>query len=93
MNIDGWIPREMILGPEAEMRVPAEFIVQMDKTANPPMFFYLIHRFLDDEEVSKSRFWLIKLGEACLTKRWECLVLSQFCNVFQGFLFALLDPF
>lgn len=51
MNIDGWIPREMILDREAEARVPAEFIVQKDVIANPPMLFYLIEKFLDDSEV------------------------------------------
>ncbi|VDN26235.1 unnamed protein product [Gongylonema pulchrum] len=54
MNIDGWIPREMILGREAEQRVPAEFIVQRDSIANPPMLFYLIDKYLDDENHSKQ---------------------------------------
>ncbi|KAH7729303.1 mannosyl oligosaccharide glucosidase [Aphelenchoides avenae] len=48
MNSNGWIPREMILGAEAEAKVPAEFLVQSDDVANPPMFFYLIEKFLDN---------------------------------------------
>lgn len=52
MNLEGWIPREMILGTEAEQRVPAEFIVQSDSMANPPMFFYLIEKFIDDDQVA-----------------------------------------
>ncbi|KAK0416022.1 hypothetical protein QR680_012253 [Steinernema hermaphroditum] len=54
MNIEGWIPREMILGSEAEQRVPEEFKVQRDSVANPPMFFYLINNFLDDTEFVKE---------------------------------------
>lgn len=52
MNVDGWIPREMILGKEAELRVPVEFIVQRDSIANPPMIFYLIEKYLDHSYVS-----------------------------------------
>lgn len=51
MNYEGWIPREMILDKEARARVPAEFLVQSDAIANPPMFFYLIEKFLNDSEV------------------------------------------
>ncbi len=52
MNEDGWIPREMILGVEAQRRVPEEFLVQRDSVANPPVFFFLISQFLDDQQVS-----------------------------------------
>uniref|UniRef100_A0A914RK40 mannosyl-oligosaccharide glucosidase n=1 Tax=Parascaris equorum TaxID=6256 RepID=A0A914RK40_PAREQ len=51
MNVEGWIPREMILSKEDEMLVPSEFLLQKDSIANPPMFFYLIQRFLSDEKV------------------------------------------
>uniref|UniRef100_A0A915DU33 mannosyl-oligosaccharide glucosidase n=1 Tax=Ditylenchus dipsaci TaxID=166011 RepID=A0A915DU33_9BILA len=50
MNIAGWIPREMILGREAQAKVPAEFLVQSDAIANPPMFFYVIQKFMNDPE-------------------------------------------
>uniref|UniRef100_A0A0N4ZL92 Mannosyl-oligosaccharide glucosidase n=1 Tax=Parastrongyloides trichosuri TaxID=131310 RepID=A0A0N4ZL92_PARTI len=50
INIEGWIPREMILGSEAEARVPAEFVVQKDDVANPPAFFYLLELFLQNQK-------------------------------------------
>lgn len=63
MNIEGWIPREMILGAEAEAKVPAEFLVQsglfrsyysifsvlLDLVANPPVFFYLMDKMSSPE--------------------------------------------
>ena len=39
MNVDGWIPRQLILGPEAAARVPDEFMTQKDENANPPTLF------------------------------------------------------
>lgn len=53
MNIEGWIPREMILGREAEAKVPAEFLVQSDHVANPPVFFYLMDKFTQHPEVNQ----------------------------------------
>lgn len=43
MNIDGWIPREQILGSEALSKVPEEFVPQYPSNANPPTLFLVIH--------------------------------------------------
>lgn len=49
MNIEGWIPREQILGAEALSKVPEEFVTQVNTNANPPVFFltlrYIINNF------------------------------------------------
>ncbi|VDP42768.1 unnamed protein product, partial [Soboliphyme baturini] len=49
MNVEGWIPREVILGSEAVRKVPQEFIIQHNNVANPPMFFYLIDVMTTDK--------------------------------------------
>ncbi|CAL8091308.1 unnamed protein product [Prunus armeniaca] len=36
MNIDGWIPREQILGAEALSKVPSDYVVQIPTNGNPP---------------------------------------------------------
>lgn len=46
MNIEGWIPREQILGVEALAKVPDEFVTQRNSNANPPTFFLLLRRLL-----------------------------------------------
>lgn len=53
MNVDGWIPREIVLGSEAEARIPGNFLIQEDWVANPPMFFYVLRDFISDSELVK----------------------------------------
>jgi len=47
INIEGWIPREQILGSEARARVPAEFVVQFNENANPPALFLPLRRIIN----------------------------------------------
>ncbi|KAL8604947.1 hypothetical protein ACOMHN_028575 [Nucella lapillus] len=60
MNTEGWIPREQILGVEARAKVPAEFVVQRNKNANPPTFFLplqrLIHKMVSNQDPSDQRY-------------------------------------
>lgn len=46
MHEDGWIPREQILGHEAETRVPEEFITQTPDHANPPTLYFPIETLI-----------------------------------------------
>ncbi|XP_053336327.1 mannosyl-oligosaccharide glucosidase-like [Clarias gariepinus] len=50
INVDGWIPREQILGDEALSKVPAEFVVQRTENANPPTFFLVLEEFMEQLE-------------------------------------------
>ena len=59
MNSEGWIPREVILGLEAEARVPKEFIVQRTTNANPPALFLAIDKLLNQDNVDVQ--WLNKV--------------------------------
>ncbi|CAG2233051.1 MOGS [Mytilus edulis] len=46
VNIEGWIPRELILGDEAKAKTPEKFIVQENDNANPPTLFLSIHNLM-----------------------------------------------
>ncbi|XP_074848235.1 mannosyl-oligosaccharide glucosidase isoform X2 [Carettochelys insculpta] len=46
MNVEGWIPREQILGDEARAKVPPEFILQHNEAANPPTLFLALEQLL-----------------------------------------------
>jgi mannosyl-oligosaccharide glucosidase len=50
MHVDGWIPREQILGAEAVARVPPEFLAQHREHANPPALLLRLQRLLDAAE-------------------------------------------
>lgn len=50
MNVEGWIPREQILGAEALKKVPAEFVTQVNTNANPPVFFLTLQFILQNYE-------------------------------------------
>lgn len=47
MNVEGWIPREQILGVEALAKVPDEFVIQQNTVANPPTFFLTLKTILN----------------------------------------------
>jgi mannosyl-oligosaccharide glucosidase len=48
INIEGWIPREQILGVEALARVPEQFVIQHNTNGNPPTFFLALKHLLDN---------------------------------------------
>ncbi|KAL5175253.1 Mannosyl-oligosaccharide glucosidase GCS1 [Glycine soja] len=47
INVDGWIPREQILGAEALSRVPEEFVPQHPTNGNPPTLFLALNDIID----------------------------------------------
>ena len=53
MNADGWIPREQILGNEARMKVPKEFVVQNADYANPPTLFLALDSMYNSMQPSE----------------------------------------
>lgn len=70
MNVEGWIPREQILGKEARAKVPAEFVVQKNTNANPPTLLLTLHSMVTDfKNEKKIPFWF----EDYLTRIWPRL--------------------
>lgn len=61
MNIDGWIPREQILGAEALSKVPEEFVLQHPTNGNPPTLFLVLHDLLSG--IQRNRFNAIERAE------------------------------
>ncbi|CAL8353603.1 unnamed protein product [Boreogadus saida] len=47
INVEGWIPREQILGDEARSKVPGEFVVQRNENANPPTLFLALQELIE----------------------------------------------
>lgn len=53
INIDGWIPREQILGAEALSKVPQEFVLQYPSNGNPPTLFLVLRDLVHHAKTSK----------------------------------------
>lgn len=85
INIEGWIPREQILGDEARTKVPSDFVVQHNENANPPTLILPIKWMLDkgvlDDTYLRKIFPRLKawfnwfnttqLGKLPSTYRWH----------------------
>ncbi|XP_062606272.1 uncharacterized protein LOC134268085 [Saccostrea cucullata] len=50
INAEGWIPREQILGAEAEAKVSSQFVVQRNNIANPPSLFLAIQHLIKNRQ-------------------------------------------
>lgn len=62
MNVEGWIPREQILGVEALAKVPEEFVTQRNTNANPPTFFITLNYILRNykDQLTSSRLAILE---------------------------------
>ncbi|KAF4530717.1 hypothetical protein B566_EDAN013317 [Ephemera danica] len=62
MNIEGWIPREQILGVEARAKVPDEFVVQKNANANPPTILLTLDFILSQlgDKLSKDHIGTVR---------------------------------
>ena len=69
MNIEGWIPREQILGLEARAKVPDEFVVQKNTNANPPTLLLTLHSMVHDLKQKDDQKWF----EEYLKRIWPRL--------------------
>uniref|UniRef100_M4EMK9 Mannosyl-oligosaccharide glucosidase n=2 Tax=Brassica campestris TaxID=3711 RepID=M4EMK9_BRACM len=53
MNIDGWIPREQILGDEALSKIPKQYVVQIPSNGNPPTLLLVIRDLINGIRAEK----------------------------------------
>ncbi|PQQ16299.1 mannosyl-oligosaccharide glucosidase GCS1 [Prunus yedoensis var. nudiflora] len=53
MNIDGWIPREQILGAEALSKVPSDYVVQIPTNGNPPALLLALNDLVHGLKINK----------------------------------------
>ncbi|KAK1332943.1 hypothetical protein QTO34_006474 [Cnephaeus nilssonii] len=56
LNADGWIGREQVLGDEARVRVPPEFLVQRAAHANPPTLLLPVAHMLEGHDPADLAF-------------------------------------
>ena len=70
MNVEGWIPREQILGSEARARVPDEFVVQRNSHGNPPTLLLALDAMFDQANVREISTQELQL----LDRLWPRLV-------------------
>ncbi|XP_046686080.1 mannosyl-oligosaccharide glucosidase-like [Homalodisca vitripennis] len=74
MNVEGWIPREQILGSEALAKVPEEFVTQINTNANPPTFFltlnYIIKHY-GDRLINENRLGVLERMYGRLVKWFD----------------------
>ena len=68
MNVEGWIPREQILGLEARAKVPSEFVVQKNTNANPPTLLLTLNSMVQDYKNHVPKWF-----EAYLSRIWPRL--------------------
>ncbi|KAJ1407359.1 Six-hairpin glycosidase superfamily [Sesbania bispinosa] len=64
LNVDGWIPREQILGAEALSRVPEEFVPQHPTNGNPPTLFLALSDIMNG--LKNSEFTAMDRNEISL---------------------------
>ena len=69
LNSEGWIPREQILGKEARAKVPAEFVVQENRNANPPTLLLTLHSIVHDLQHGMTDWWT-----GYLSRMWPRLI-------------------
>uniref|UniRef100_A0A131Y4M3 Mannosyl-oligosaccharide glucosidase n=1 Tax=Ixodes ricinus TaxID=34613 RepID=A0A131Y4M3_IXORI len=77
MNVDGWIPREQILGTEARSQVPAQYVVQRDTNANPPAMFFALEALLNHPDSGTTHVDFLRAAFPRFLKLFDWLNTTQ----------------